>query len=260
MIRLEPLAPAEPGGPPAGGDDGEPVERTKLRRWVVRALVLGVALVLVAVAAGALLLAWGEKELERATERFREVVGPLDGETYRPAPVPDHANAAPRILETLERLENDLDPATRRELGRLRTALLRPARGWSEEEWRLAEELERSTRGALEPLQGIANRAGSDFGLDYSAGPDMELPNLFHALGTAGLLDARARLAWRDGRTADGAAAVEDLSALSRALENEGLLLRPMFRRFQATESLRRSTRQALERALAETAPSGDGG
>jgi hypothetical protein len=256
MIRLEPLAPAEPGGPPAGGDDGEPVERTKLRRWVVRALVLGVALVLVA----ARLLAWGEKELERATERFREVVGPLDGETYRPAPVPDHANAAPRILETLERLENEVEPATRRELGRLRTALLRPARGWSEEEWRLAEELERSTRGALEPLQGIANRAGSDFGLDYSAGPDMELPNLFHALGTAGLLHARARLAWRDGRTADGAAAVEDLSALSRALENEGLLLRPMFRRFQATESLRRSTRQALERALAETAPSGDGG
>ena len=198
-----------------------PAPRRNLRR-------LGLALaatVLVVLGAVTVLRVLGARALARAAERFEATVGPLDFEAYRPAPVPEADNAALPVLESFERLEAHGDLTWRREAVWLRQANRRAAADWSEEDRRRARSVLSAGRDVLEPLHRAAGRSGSSFRLDYSAGPEMEIPGLLHALEASDLLFAQARLAWREGTVDDAAAAVEALATLSRALEGESPLI-----------------------------------
>lgn len=193
--------------------------KTRLRRI---GLTLA-ALALVALAALTVLRYLGSRELERAAARFEATVGPLDFAAYRPDPVPDADNAALPVLEAAERAEGLIDEDCR--IGALARPNRRAAADWSDEDWRQARRVVDCGREVAEILDRAVGRSGSSFGLDYSAGPEMEIPNLLHVNQTGHLLFTRARLAWREGRTDEAVRAVETLAAVSRALQGEPPLI-----------------------------------
>lgn len=202
------------------------MNRAGLRRASRRLGLALAAAVLVVLAAVTVLRVLGSRELASAAESFEAAVGPLDFEAYRPAAVPDRENAALPILEALDRLDHAHDAASwREEIVWLRQANRRPATAWSEEDRRRVRAVLDAGRDVLEPLERAAGRPGASFGLDYAAGPMMEIPNFLHVLEASDLLLAQARLAWLDGRPRDGAAAVEALETLGRALETEAPLI-----------------------------------
>lgn len=197
--------------------------RRSTLRWIA---LVAAGVTLLGLAALTLFRAHGAREVDRAAQRFEFAIGPLDFEAYRPDDVADHDNAALPVLEAndrIERLKQDLFA----EITALRLASRRPASSWTPEEWQRAHSLltEDEVGSVLETLHRATGRAGSSFRLDYAKGAEMEIPNLLHAILAADLLFAEARVAWHDGRTEDGVAAVETQAALTRALKGEAPLI-----------------------------------
>lgn len=198
------------------------MKRTTLRRIGLAAA----GLVLVALATLTAVRVHGSMTLDHAAERFEDAVGPLEFEAYRPDPVPDRDNAALPVLEAVEHLEAHLDEGSWREaMGRLKREIRRPAAEWSSRDVARAQEALASRPEVLALLHRAAGRVGSSYRLDYSAGPEMEIPNLLLTLQAADLLFAEARVAWLDGRPDEAVRAVEALAALSLALETEAPLI-----------------------------------
>lgn len=198
------------------------MDRIHLRRIGLAAA----ALVLVALAGLTALRVHGSMVLDDAVERFEVAVGPLEFEAYRPAPVPDRENAALPILRAVERLEERPEDASwREEMGALKQANRLAAGAWSAEDVARTRELVASRPEVLALLHRAAGRSGSSYRLDYTAGPEMAIPNLLLHLQGAELLFAEARLAWLDGRPGDAVRSVEALAALARALETEAPLI-----------------------------------
>lgn len=198
-----------------------------MKRITFRRIGLALAaLVLVALAALTAFGVHGSMVLDDAVARFEEAVGSLDFEAYRPAPVPDGKNAALPILEAFDRLEARADEGSwREEVVALKGQNRRAAGDWSPQDVAWARELLASRPEALDLLHRAAGRSGSSFGLDYSAGPEMEIPKLLLALEAGDLLFAEARLAWLDGRPDEAVRSIVALSTLSRALETEAPLI-----------------------------------
>lgn len=204
--------------------------RSVLKREVMsyrtlRRIGLGVAVAaLVGLVALTVVRFQRSRQLEHAAERFEESVGPLEFETYAPAPVPDSDNAALPLLEAFERLEEPVEGLDwGEEIAALRRQNREPAGAWSADEVRRARTLVDARPEVLESLHEAVGRSGSSFGLDYSEGLWLEYPNLLPALEAGDLLFARARLARLDGRPEEGVRSVEALGALSRSLRAESL-------------------------------------
>lgn len=183
------------------------------------------ALALVALVALTAFRVQGSMALDQAVERFEETVGPLDFEAYRPAPLPDGDNAAVPVLEAMERLEARSDDRWREEVAELRARNRRAAAEWSPAEVAEARELLASLPEVLALLHRAALRAGSSYRLDYTAGPEMEIPSLLLTLQAADLLFTHARIAWLDREPDHAARSIEALAALGRTLETEAPLL-----------------------------------
>lgn len=184
------------------------------------------ALLLLALATLTAARVHGSMVLDDAAARFEEAVGPLGFEAYRPEPVPDRENAALPILDALDRIEDRKEEeAWREELTALKLQNRRAIDEWSPEEAARGRELLASSPQVLALLHRAAGRSGSSFGLDYAAGPEMEIPKLLLALEAADLLFAEARLAWLDGRPEDAVRSVEALASLASALETEAPLI-----------------------------------
>lgn len=184
------------------------------------------ALALVALVALTAFRVQGSMALDHAVERFEETVGPLDFEAYRPAPVPDRENAALPVLDAMERLEAlSADGPWRGEVAELRTRNRRAATDWSPAEVAEARELLASRPEILGLLHRAAQRPGSSYRLEYTEGPEMEIPSLLLTLQAADLLFAEARLAWLDREPDRAARSIEALATLGRSLEAESPLL-----------------------------------
>lgn len=198
-----------------------------MKRITLRRIGLAAAaLLLIALATLTAARVHGSMVLDDAAARFEEAVGPLEFEAYRPDPAPDRENAALPILDALDRLEDRKGEGNyRNELVTLKLRNRRAIDDGSPEEAARGRELLASSPQVLALLHRAAGRPGSSFGLDYAAGPQMEIPKLLLALEAADLLFAEARLAWLDGRPDDAVRAVETLASLASALETEAPLI-----------------------------------
>lgn len=198
-----------------------------MKRVVLRRIGLVVAsLVLLLLVVSTVLRLHGERLVHKAVMEFEQSVGPVEFVAYQPEDVSDADNAALPVIEGLEWVkERARDEGWGREAGLLGRQNRRSAGEWNTEEWSRARSLVDSSQELAEILQGAVGRSGSSFGLDYEAGPFLEVPSLLEALRMGNLLFARTRIAWEDGESEEAVRTIEALGALGRSLEGEPLLI-----------------------------------
>lgn len=162
-------------------------------RGLRRAAVVLAILLLVALAAMLTLAVAGEWRLRRATARFEAVLGSPQPTRGVGAEVEPPDNAATWLLAGAGAVVMSDE----------QTELMVPrdpvGDDWRAEEWQRAERIVEQNSPALELLRRAAGCAASSYSLDYSKGPQTELPPVGELLRAGTTLWLDARLAIRAG-------------------------------------------------------------
>lgn len=193
---------------------------SKVVRRTVR--VVGVALV-VALAGLLALRIYGNRRLAAAEREFRGNVGPMAGNAYASATVPDEENAAIYLRAGAEAV---ILPGGERALAAELTTLV--FKRWDPQQ---VSEITRILAGnapALELLHRAAGKTKSSFGLLDPANVDEDLKTklpLLKLLWAQRLLWLDAHLALRDGDTARLLDDARAMSVMAAALERESPLI-----------------------------------
>lgn len=188
-------------------------------RALRRAAVVLAILLLVALAAMLTLALAGEWRLRRATERFEAVLGsPEPARPVRAVEEPTD-NAATWLLAGAGAVVMSGE----------QRALTAPRGGdereWTAEEWQRAEGIVEQNSPALELLRRAAGCAASSYSLDYSKGPETELPPLDELLRAGTTLWLDARLAIRAGDLGRLRADLATLDRLAGSLAAEPMVV-----------------------------------
>lgn len=188
-----------------------------VRTWI---LIVAAIFLLALVGIGALRV-YSDSRLHRAVARYQKDVGALTGQTYTLPPILETNN----IATWMNAGANALVITTDERNNLLSNLLSTPYEKWDSNSKTQFREILKRNKQALKLLDRMGNLTQSSFGLTYTNGLDMEIPNLYVALQARKLLACKWRMDLAEGEIAEVARAATALERMAAALEHEPLLI-----------------------------------